>query len=83
LKHLEVGQRVTIRIEAIRKRAFHGEVVHISPAPHGSGGAMALLAFVNPPQNVPVKIAFDSESVLGVAEQIDPGLNAFVEVDAR
>ena len=83
LKHLEVGQRVTIRIEAIRKRAFHGEVVHIAPVPHGSGGAMALLAFIDPPQNVPVKIAFDSESVLGVAEQIDPGLNVFVEVDAR
>ena len=87
LKHMELGQRVTIRIEAIRKRTFHGEVVHIAPVTRGSGGPMALLlslfAFINPPQNVPVKIAFDSESVLGLAEQIDPGLNAFVEVDPR
>jgi membrane fusion protein, multidrug efflux system len=87
LKHIELGQRVTIRIEAIRKRTFHGEVVHIAPVTRSSGGPMALLlsllAFIDPPQNVPVKIAFDSESVLGLAEQIDPGLNAFVEVDAR
>jgi len=87
LKHIELGQSVTIRIEAIRKRAFHGEVEHIAPVARGSGGPMALLlslfAFFDPPQNVPVKIAFDSESVLGIEEQIDPGLNASVEVDAR
>ena len=87
LKHIELGQRVTIRIETIRKRTFHGEVVHIAPVPRSGGGPMALLpsllAFIDPPQTVRVKIAFDSESVLGLAEQIDPGLNTSVEVDAR
>ena len=87
LKHIRVGQRGTIRIEAIEGRTFHGEVVDIGRAARGSAGGMALLlslfALIDPPQNVPVKIAFDSESVLGLAEQIDPGLNAFVEIDAR
>jgi membrane fusion protein, multidrug efflux system len=87
LKHINLGQRVTIRIEAIKQRTFHGEVVHIAPVARDSRGPMALLfslfALIDPPQNVPVKIAFDSESVLGSAEQIDPGLNTFVEIEAR
>jgi membrane fusion protein, multidrug efflux system len=87
LKHIKVGQSVTIRIDAIKQDTFHGEVVNIGPVPRGGAGGMALLlsvfAFIDPPQTVPVKIAFDSESVLGLAEQIDPGLNAFVEIDAR
>ena len=44
---------------------------------------LSLIAFIDPPQTVPVKIEFDSESVLGMAEHIDPGLNTFVEIDAR
>jgi membrane fusion protein, multidrug efflux system len=87
LKHIKLGQRVTIRIEAIKQHTFQGEVVNIAPVARGSAGGMALLlslsAFIDPPQIVPVKIAFDSESVLGLAEQIDPGLDAFVEIDAR
>jgi membrane fusion protein, multidrug efflux system len=87
LKHIKLGQRVTIRIEAIKQRTFQGEVVNIAPVAGGSGGGMALLLslflFIDPPQTVPIKIAFDSESVLGLAEQIDPGLNAFVEIDVR
>ena len=87
LKHIKLCQRVTIRIEAIKERTFHGEVVNIAPVARGSAGRMALLvslfASVDPPQTLPVKIAFDSESVLGLAEHIDPGLNAFVEIDAR
>ena len=87
LKHIKLGQRVTIRIEAIKQRTFHGEVVNIAPVARGSAGGMALLlslfAFIDPPQTVLVKIAFDSESVLGMAEQIDTGLNTVVEIDAR
>ena len=87
LKHIKLGQRVTIRIEAISQRTFHGEVVYIAPVAHDSAGRVALLlslfSFIDPPRNVSVKIAFDSESVLGLAESIDPGLNAFVEFDAR
>jgi membrane fusion protein (multidrug efflux system) len=87
LKHIQVGQRVTIRIEAIEGRTLHGEVVNIGPVARRSAGGMALFlslfALIDPPQTVPVKIAFDSESVLGLAEQIDPGLSAFVEIEAR
>jgi membrane fusion protein, multidrug efflux system len=87
LKHIKLGQRVTIRIEAIKERTFHGEVVNIATVARGSDGPMALvlslIAFIAPPQTVPVKIEFDSESVLGMAEHIDPGLNTFVEIDAR
>ncbi len=87
LKHIKVGQWVTIRIEAIKQRTFHGEVVNIAPVARGSAGRMALLvslfASVDPPQTLPVKIAFDPESVLGLAENLDPGLNTFVEIDAR
>jgi membrane fusion protein, multidrug efflux system len=87
LKHIKLGQRVTIRIEAIKQRTFHGEVVNIAPAAHGNAGRMALFpalfALINPPQTVPVKIAFDSESALGMAEDIAPGMNTFVEIDAR
>src|SRR5260370_28628937 len=87
LKHIKVGQWVTIRIEAIKQRTFHGEVVNIGPVARGSAGQMALIlslfAFIDPPQTVPVKIAFDSESVLGLDEQIDPGLNTIMLIDAR
>jgi len=87
LKHIKLGQRVTIRIEAFKQHTFHGEVVNIAPVARGSAGRIALLlslfAFIDPPQNVPVKIAFDSESVVGLAEHIDPGLDTFVEIDAR
>jgi membrane fusion protein (multidrug efflux system) len=87
LKHIELGQRVTIRIEAIGRHTFNGEVVQIAPVARGSGGSMtlllSLLAFIDPPQRMPVQIVFDSESMLGLAEQIDPGLSTFVEIDAR
>ncbi len=87
LKRIKLGQRVTIRIEAIRERTFHGEVVNIAPVAHGSAGQMALLlslfGLVDPPQTMPVKIEFDSESVLGVAEHIDPGLDTYVEIDGN
>jgi membrane fusion protein (multidrug efflux system) len=87
LKHIKLGQRATIRIEAIKQRTFHGEVVNIAPAAHDSADRTALFlslfALIDPPQTVPVKIAFESESALGMAEDIDPGMNAFVEIDAR
>jgi membrane fusion protein (multidrug efflux system) len=87
LKHIRVGQSATIRIEALKQRTFHGEVVNIAPVAHGSGGPLALplslFGLIGIAHTVPVKVAFDSESVLGLAEHIDPGLNSFVEMDAR
>jgi membrane fusion protein (multidrug efflux system) len=86
VKHIKLGQRVTIRIEAIKQRTFQGEVVNIPPVARGRAGGMAFLslfALIDAPQTVPVKIAFDSESVLGLEEHIDPGLDAFVEIELR
>ena len=87
VKRIKLGQRVTIRIEALKQHTFHGEVVDIGPVAGGRARRMVLLlslfAFIDPPPTVSVKIAFDSESVLGWAEQIDPGLGTFVEIDAR
>ena len=87
LKHIKLGERVAIRIEAIKQRVFHGEVVNIAPFARGGTGRrnslLSLFALIEPPKTVPVKIAFDSDSVLGFAEQIDPGLETFVEVEAR
>jgi hypothetical protein len=82
----ESRMRVTVRIEVVKQRTFHGEVVNIAPVARGSGGPMALLlsmfTFVWPPETVLVKIRLDSESVLGLADRIDPGFNAFVEIGA-
>lgn len=87
LKHIQLGQKATIRIQAIKQRTFHGGVVNIGPIAHGSAGRnalfLSLFAFINLPQTVPVKVAFDSETVLGLAEHINPGLDAFVEIEAR
>ena len=38
LKHIKLGQRVTIRIEAIMQRTFQGEVVNIGSVARGSAG---------------------------------------------
>ena len=88
LKHIKIGQRVTITIEAIRQRTFRGEVVNIDPVARGGAGRMSSLlgsmfALIEPPLTGSVKIAFDSESVLDSAERIDPGLSAFVEMEAH
>jgi membrane fusion protein (multidrug efflux system) len=87
VKRIKLGQRVTIRIEPLKQHTFHGKVVNIGPVAGGRARRMVLLlslfAFIDPPPTVSVKIAFDSESVLGWAEQIDPGLDTFVEIDAR
>jgi membrane fusion protein (multidrug efflux system) len=44
LEHIKLGQRVTIIIEAIKQRTFHGEVVNIAPVARGSAGRMALFS---------------------------------------
>ena len=38
LKHIKLGQRATIRIEAFKQHTFHGEVVNIAPVAPGSAG---------------------------------------------
>ncbi|MBV8418254.1 MAG: HlyD family secretion protein, partial [Verrucomicrobia bacterium] len=87
LRHIKPGQRVKIRIEAIKEHTFKGEVVSVASVENGSSRRIALLlslfALIDPPQNLPVKVTFDSESELGFAEHLDPDLNAFVEIDTK
>ena len=87
LKHIKPGQRVKIRIETIKEHTFRGEVVSVASVENGSSRRIALLlslfALIDPPQNLPVKVTFDSESELGFAEHLDPDLNAFVEIDTK
>src|SRR5215469_2268839 len=87
LRHIKPGQRVKIRIETIKEHTFRGEVVSVASVENGSSRRIALLlslfALIDPPQNLPVKVTFDSESELGFAEHLDPDLNAFVEIDTK
>lgn len=87
LKHIKPGQRVKIRIEAIKEHTFRGEVVSVASVGNGNSRRIALLlslfALIDPPQNLPVKVTFDSESELGFAEHLDPDLNAYVEIDTK
>lgn len=85
VKHIRLDQKARIRIEAIKERTFEGKVASVAPVKRGGAGRtttlLSLFALVDPPQTVPVKIAFDSESVIGFAEHIDPDLNCFVEIE--
>jgi membrane fusion protein, multidrug efflux system len=85
LRRIKRGQRVKIRIEAIKEHTFQGEVASVAHVDNGNSHRIALLlslfALIDPPQNLPVKVTFDSESELGFAEHLDPDLNAFVEID--
>jgi membrane fusion protein, multidrug efflux system len=84
-KRIKLNQKARIRIEAIKERTFEGKVVNVGSVKHGGADLpvtlLSLFALVEPPQTVPVKIEFDSESVIGFAERIDPDLNSFVEID--
>jgi membrane fusion protein, multidrug efflux system len=85
LKRIKPGQRVTIRIDALKERTFQGKVASLVPVTRGSANRtpsrLSLFALLDPPQTAPVKIAFDSESVLGFEDHILPGLATIVEVD--
>ena len=87
LRNIKPGQRAKIRIEAIKEHTFQGKVVSVASVKDGSSHRIALLlslfALIDPPQNLPVKVTFDSESELGFAEHLDPDLNAFVEIDTK
>jgi membrane fusion protein (multidrug efflux system) len=85
LARMRVGQRVTVRIDAMPGHVFVGEVNSFSPA---SGAQFALLPpdnatgnFTKIVQRVPVKIVFDPASIEGFEARIVPGLSALVVVN--
>jgi membrane fusion protein (multidrug efflux system) len=85
LKRLKPGQRVRIRIGAIKQRTFQGNVASIGPLASGAltdrmpvPRVMADLFHLLPTASA--KIAFDADSVRGFEERMDSGLSSSVEV---
>ena len=87
LARLKPGQPVRLRVDAFPGRVFAGRVESLAPA---SGAQFALLPpdnatgnFTKIVQRVPVKIAFDSQSVGDCEDRLVPGMSAVVEIRVR
>jgi len=85
--HIKIGQKATLKIDAISGKAFTGKVVSIAPA---SGRQFALLPadnatgnFTKIVQRLPVRVVFDQESVRGYEDRIVPGLSVITSVRIR
>jgi len=84
LTNMKVGDPVEVRIDAYPGKIFRGKVIEIAPA---SGSQFALLPpdnatgnYTKVVQRIPVKIAFDDESV---ATSLQPGLSVIATVRTR
>jgi membrane fusion protein (multidrug efflux system) len=84
LTNMRVGDPVEIRIDAYPGKTFRAKVIEIAPA---SGSQFALLPpdnatgnYTKVVQRIPVKIAFDDESV---ATSLQPGLSVIATVRTR
>jgi len=84
LTNMKVSDPVEIRIDAYPGKTFRGKVIEIAPA---SGSQFALLPpdnatgnYTKVVQRIPVKIAFDDESV---ATSLQPGLSVIATVRTR
>jgi membrane fusion protein (multidrug efflux system) len=85
--HIKIGQKASLKIDAISEKTFTGKVVSIAPA---SGRQFALLPadnatgnFTKIVQRLPVRIEFDQESVRGYEDRIVPGLSVITSVRIR
>ena len=84
LTNMRVGDPVEIRIDAYPGKTFRAKVIEIAPA---SGSQFALLPpdnatgnYTKVVQRIPVKIAFDDDSV---ATSLQPGLSVIATVRTR
>ena len=87
LARLKPGQPVRLRVDAFPSRVFAGRVESLAPA---SGAQFALLPpdnatgnFTKIVQRVPVKIAFDSQSVGDCEGRLVPGMSTAVQIKVR
>jgi membrane fusion protein (multidrug efflux system) len=85
--HIKIGQKASLKIDAISEKTFTGKVVSIAPA---SGRQFALLPadnatgnFTKIVQRLPVRVEFDQESVRGYEDRIVPGLSVITSVRIR
>lgn len=83
LRHLAVGQRATVRLDALPGQLLHGKVESLAPA---AGSGFALLPaenasgnFTRVVQRVSVRIALDELTAADVV--LRPGLSAKVGID--
>jgi membrane fusion protein (multidrug efflux system) len=87
LQGMSVGQPALIKIDAIGDRVFEGKVQSFAP---GSGATFAIIPpdnatgnFVKVVQRVPVRIAFNAESIKGYEDRLVPGLSATIQVQVH
>ena len=85
--HIHPGQAVTLTVDAIPDKEFQGKVLSIAPA---SGKEFALLPadnatgnFTKIVQRLPVRIAFDPDSIKGYEDRLVPGLSVVASVKVR
>ena len=88
LEGLKPGQRVLTRIAAIKERSFPGRVASVGSRVTRAGaqrvpGPTPVSGLFSAQQTVPVRIALDSDSVLGFEDRMEPGLASSVEVAAE
>jgi membrane fusion protein, multidrug efflux system len=84
LNKMRVGQKAEIRIDAIPGKVFKGQVDSLSPA---SGAKFSVLPpdnatgnFTKVVQRIPIKIAFDKDSLGDYGPRISPGMSCTTTV---
>jgi membrane fusion protein (multidrug efflux system) len=87
LQNMKVGQPAEIDVDAIGGHTFEGHVESFAP---GSGSTFAVIPpdnatgnFVKIVERVPVRIAFDKESMKGFEDRLVPGLSVTARVKVR
>jgi len=88
LERLKPGQRVRIRIGAIKERSFPGRVAGAGSRVTRAGaermpGPMLVSGLSSAQQMVPVRIALDPDGLLGFEDRMEVGLASSVEVAAE
>jgi membrane fusion protein (multidrug efflux system) len=87
LRNMKVGQPVEIDVDAIGDHTFEGKLESFAP---GSGSTFAVIPpdnatgnFVKIVERVPVRIAFNKESMKGFEDRLVPGLSVTAKVKVR
>jgi membrane fusion protein (multidrug efflux system) len=88
IRRLKPGQRVRIRIAAIKERTFPGRVASVGSrvtraSAEGMPARTLASGLFSSLQTVPIRIALDPDGVLGFEDRMDSGLASSVEVAAE
>jgi membrane fusion protein (multidrug efflux system) len=87
LAHIKIGQPAEIVVDSIPGHVFRGHVESLSP---GAGSTFALLPpdnatgnFTKIVQRIPVRVAFDEDSLKGFEDRVAPGMSTEVTILIR